>query len=120
MSKATDLTYRVVKLPQRLRKQIQNLREEKGMTNEELVAEAVAEELPGIVTGLQNLGFGIHRGKSSNTRLPFSDSAKTLDALRRASQQLRIPAIRLLETCLVMATAPADRRKQRGRGRSSR
>jgi len=118
MTKATDLTFRVVKLPQQLRDEIRNRRNEKGTTNEEFVASAVDEHLSSLVDGLRQLGFGSHRGKTATARLPFSDKAKTLDKLRRASNQVSIPIVQLLNICLIAATAapkPKERSKRRGR-----
>ncbi|WP_339912312.1 hypothetical protein [Symmachiella dynata] len=116
MTKATELTYRVLKLPQQLRDAIRKQRDEKCTTNEEFVASAVDDHLSTLCDNLKQLGFGSHRGKMATARLPFSDKAKTLDKLRRASNQVSIPVVQLLNICLATATAtPKKRGKRRGR-----
>uniref|UniRef100_UPI0030EF0D84 hypothetical protein n=1 Tax=Symmachiella dynata TaxID=2527995 RepID=UPI0030EF0D84 len=118
MTKATDLTYRVIKLPQNLRDATRKKRDEQGITNEQLVASAVDEHLPSLLDNLRQLGFGSHRGKMATARFPFSDKAKTLDKLRRASNEVSLPSVQLLNICLALATAtpkPKERGKRRGR-----
>ena len=116
MTKATDLTYRVVRLPAALRTAIRGKRDEKGVTNEEFVRESVEQHLPKLVSNLQEIGFGSARRNVGAIRLPFSDQAKTLDSLRRASNDIKIPTVLLLEICLQSATAvmtPKRKVKQR-------
>lgn len=113
MSKATDLTFRVVHLPASLRDAIRQKRDESSSTNEEFVRTSIDQHLPNLVNGLQKLGFGTPRKDMGAVRLPFSDTAKTLDALRRASNDVMIPVAQLLEICLAAAATP----KKRGRPR---
>lgn len=118
MTKATELTYRVIKLPQQLRDAIRKQRDEKYITNEEFVASAVDEHLTALLDNLRQLGFSSHRGKMATARLPFSDKAKTLDKLRRASNEVSLPSVQLLSICLAAATAtpkPREPGKRRGR-----
>ena len=118
MKKATDLTYRVIKLPQNLRDAIRKQRDELGITNEALVAAAVDDHLSTLCDNLKQLGFGSHRGKIATARLPFADKAKTLDKLRRASNEVSLPSVQLLNICLALATAMPklkERGKRRGR-----
>lgn len=82
MTKATNLTYRVVKLPQKLRDSIRKQCDEQGVTNQEFVEAAVDTQLPVLIDRWRKLGFGRRRGTVVRTRLPFSDKAKTLDGLR--------------------------------------
>jgi hypothetical protein len=105
MTKATDLTYRVLKLPLPLRQAIRKTRDEKGVTNQKFVEAAVETHLPVLLDSLRQLGFGSHRGKFANARLPFSDKAKILDILRQASNEVQIPTVRLLEICLASAVS---------------
>ena len=116
--KATDLTFRVLKLSQLLRQAIRKARDAKGVTNEQFVQSAVDEQLPVLVEQLRDLGFAAPRGKIVAARFPFSDTAKTLESLRRASNQVQIPAIRLLEICLasaVSARTPGRSKRKGGR-----
>lgn len=100
MTKATDLTYRVVKLPKKLRDSTRKQRDEQGVTNQEFVEAAVDTQLPVLLDNLRKLGFGFRRGNSVTARFPFSDKAKTLDKLRKVSNEVQVPSVRLLEICL--------------------
>lgn len=105
MSKATDLVYRVIPLPQSLRDAVQQARERTGQTNETFIAAAVTAHLQRLIDALLALGFGDIQGKRHPVRLPFSDSAGTLDALREASDNLQVPAVQLLLLCLAAAAS---------------
>ena len=74
------------------------------MTNRSFVARAVTEHLPELVRQFANLGFGTEGGTPRPKRLPFSQEAGTLDALRVASDHTSIPVSQLLGLCLATAT----------------
>lgn len=117
MTKATDLTYRVVKLPQQLQQSIRKARDEAGATNQEFVASAVETHLPSLLDSLRKLGFGFQRGNVASTRLPFSDTAKTLEQLRKASNEVQIPSVHLLEICLHSSVSAKRRGSSKRRTR---
>lgn len=115
MSKATDLSFRVVHLPASLRQAIQRKRDATSSTNEDVVRTSIDRHLPNLVNSLQKLGFGTPRKDVGAVRLPFSDKAKTLDALRHASNDVKIPVAQLLEICLAAETSPAKRGRRRSK-----
>ncbi len=124
MTTATDVSYRVVRLPQPLRKEIQTVRDTNSQTNEQFVAAAVEQHLPRIVDGLRNLGFRKPDGKIVPVRLPFADASGTLAGLKDASESLGIPAVQLLSLCLTAATnesaTPSKHRRRTGRSTTKR
>jgi hypothetical protein len=111
MSKATDLTFRVVRLPRSLIKQMRKRRDEQQLTNEEFVSAAVRAHLPEILRSLRSLGFRKTRGPTGSARLPFSDSAKTLALLRKASNETKIPMSHLLRACLSLSRSTQSNRQ---------
>jgi hypothetical protein len=117
MAKATDTTHRVVPLPEPLRQAMQQARAARGQTNAAFVTGAVADHLPGLVEGLQALGYGKLEGKRRPARLPFSEEAGTVRALRAASDQVQVPAVQLLLLCLAAATSDQPEKPKRQRGR---
>ena len=119
MSKATYLSFRVIHIPSNLRSEVTTLRDSLQLTNELLVARAVDENLSEIVIGLQTLGFTADSG-TVPVRLPFSNTAGTLDKLRQASADVNLPLTQLLILCLWKATkqnSVAPQPKKRGRPR---
>jgi hypothetical protein len=117
MAKATDTIHRVVPLPESLRQAMQLARDAQGLTNAAFVAGAIAGHLPRLVESLQALGYGKLIGTRRPARLPFSNAAGTLQALRDASDQVQVPAIQLLLLCLAAATAEQPAKPKRRRGR---
>jgi hypothetical protein len=115
MKKAIDTSHRVIALPERLREAVRRARENSGQTNLAFVAEAVAEQLPGLLQSLRALGFGGVGGKRRPARLPFSTEAGTWQTLRDASEEIQVPAVQLLMLCLSAAAAQTPPRKKRGR-----
>lgn len=109
MIKATGLTYRDAKLPKELQDALRAPRDKDGVTNEEIVEAAVETHLPSALENLRKLGLGFQRGNLASTRLPFSGIAKTLDKLRKASNEVQIPSVQLLELCLYSSTASTSR-----------
>jgi hypothetical protein len=117
----TDTVHRVVPLPEPLREAMQKARDAKGETNAAFVAGAVADHLARLVEGLETLGYGRLRGKRRPARLPFSEEAGTLQALREASDKVQVPAIQLLLLCLAAATNDQPAKpKRRGRRKAVR
>ena len=113
--KAIDLTYRVLKLPQPLLQSVRTARDEKNVTNQFFV-ESSLNHLRPLLSRLRDLGFLKNRGKTVAVRLPFSDKKGTLATLRKASNEVGIPAMRLLEICLAseVAAKMPGRSKQKG------
>lgn len=121
MSKAADTIYRVVRLPQQLRTEIQTARDANGQTNEQFVAAAVEQHLPRITDSLRSLGFGGFKGETVPVRLPFSDDSGTLSELKDTSELVGIPAVQLLSVCLSASVAQAKHpAKRQGRPASPR
>ncbi|MFO0848316.1 MAG: hypothetical protein U0871_07140 [Gemmataceae bacterium] len=116
------LVYRVFALPDGLRDAVRDARTRTGLTNRAFVAEAVAAHVGTLVSELTKLGFGRVGGPTRPARLPFSPEAGTLDALRRASGEVGVPASHLLLLCLAAASVPdppptktpGERRPRRG------
>lgn len=119
MSKATDLTYRVVKLPKDLQADLRAARDKAGVTNQEIVETAVQEQLPAIVEQLRGFGFRSQGSNAVSTRLPFSDRAKTLQKLRMASQEVDIASVHLLRLCLASAVGARKPRRRKSTSTSS-
>lgn len=118
---AGKLVYRVFALPADLREAVREARTRTGLTNRAFVAEAVAAHVPVLVSELTRLGFGRSGGPTRPARLPFSPEAGTLDALRRASEEVGVPASHLLLLCLTAASAAQPLEKgRRGRGRKGK
>lgn len=117
---AGKFVYRVFSLPDDLRDAVREARTRTGLTNRAFVADAVAAHVDTLVAELGRLGFGRAGGQSRPTRLPFSPEAGTLDTLRRASDQVGIPASHLLLLCLAAAAVadPPVEKKRRGRPRT--
>lgn len=119
MSKATDIVFRVVRLPDSLRRSMRTTRDAQSQTNEVFVADAVKRNLPTIVATLGSLGF-CGAESAQPTRLPFSESAGTLKDLRIASDTLGIAATKLLAACVRMQVAgPTNKRRGSRRGKPS-
>lgn len=118
---AGKLVYRVFALPDRLRDAVRDARTRTGLTNRAFVADAVAAHVGTLVSELTRLGFGRIGGPTRPARLPFSPAAGTLDALRRASGDVGLPASHLLLLCLAAASAadPPAEKGRRGRRRAS-
>ena len=115
MSKATDLSFRVIHLPATLRQAIRKKRDATNATNEDFARTAIDLHLPNLVSELQKLGFGTPRKDVGAVRLPFSEKARTLDALRSASNNVMIPVAQLLEICLAAEASPAKRGRRRSK-----
>ena len=101
---ATDVTYRVFRLPDALRTAIRAARDANKFTNAQFVGKAVEQQLPKLVANLQSLGFGHAGGQTRPMRLPFADDYGSLDLLREASETVGLPATQLLALCFVAAT----------------
>ena len=104
---ATDVKYRVVRLPNALRTAIRTTRDANKWTNAEFVGKAVEQQLPKLIASLQSLGFGEAGGQTRPMRLPFADEYGSLDLLREASETVGLPATQLLTLCFVAATKDA-------------
>ena len=120
MKNTNETVYRVVRLPAKLRTAMKDAREANEQTNAQFLAQVVAENLPSLVKQLETIGFGRIPGGISSARLPFSEEAGTLVELRRASNQVQLPATQLLQICLAMAVGetPASG-KRRGYRKAS-
>jgi len=121
-STATNIKFRVLRLAEPLRDAVKKARLDQGLTTRHFVAEAVKSHLPSLVDGLSALGLGTTSGPKRPARLPFADEDGTLDALRKASEAVRIPATQLLCSCLAAAAGQAaptgtPAKGKRGRGR---
>jgi hypothetical protein len=119
MSDTTDVTYRVIRLPQSLLTAIRNARDQAEVTNAQFISDAVENHLPKFVTELCRLGFGDREGVMSTSRLPFADESAVLGQLREASESVGLPVTRLLELCLV-ATIQQTEVPKRRRGRRTK
>lgn len=104
---ATDVKYRVIRLPDTLRTTIRATRDAQKWTNAEFVGKAVEQQLPTLIASLQSLGFGNLGGQTRPMRLPFADEYGSLDLLREASETVGLPATQLLALCFVAATKDA-------------
>jgi hypothetical protein len=113
MSKATDLVFRTIRLPESLQKAMRSARDVAELTNEAFVAQAIEQNLPRLIDELTKLGFGTCKGKMHPTRLPFSDKSGTLSRLRKASNRVELPMTQLLAACLLAASSPSPRTKRK-------
>lgn len=104
---ATDVKYRVIRLPDTLRTAIRTTRDANKWKNAEFVGKAVEQQLPNLVANLQSLGFSGACGQTRPMRLPFADEYGSLDLLREASETVGLPATQLLALCFVAATKEA-------------
>jgi hypothetical protein len=109
-------TYRVVKVPDSLLIAMRTARDQSKTTNAHFLADAVNVHLPGLVAELQRLGFGTRGESLRAARLPFSDECGTIGQLKDASENVGLPATKLLELCLTAAVRPPEEPKRR-RGR---
>lgn len=114
----SDARYRVVYLSEVLRSRIKTHREANGLTNQQVISSAVSTNLPWIVQGLKDIGFGLDEGRARPSRLPFDDAVGTLADLSDASESLGgVPASTLLRLCLHAETMPPPTKRRRRQAR---
>jgi len=101
---ATDVKYRVIRLPDTLRTAIRATRDANKWTNAEFVGKTIEQQLPKLVVNLRSLGFRGAGGQTRPMRLPFADEYGSLDLLREASETVGLPATQLLALCFVAVT----------------
>ena len=109
-------TYRVVKVPDSLLVAMRTARDQSKTTNAHFLAAAVNVHLPGLVAELQRLGFGTRGESLRQPDYPFPTRCATLGQLKEASENVGLPATKLLELCLTAAVRPPEEPKRR-RGR---
>ena len=105
-----NTVHRVYHIGEELRRAINTRRSALGMTVREFAAEAVQGELPGLMDSLRSL-LPSPETDARPARLPMTELL--LDDLREASQEVGIPAARLLLACLARAAARKRRRPDR-------
>jgi hypothetical protein len=106
---ATRPVFRVYYVPEPLREAIRTRRTALGLPVARFVAESVAHELGPLVRALGELGLSGRPGEGVRpVRLPLSE--ESLGDLRRAGDQVGLPASRLLLLCLARAAARKRRR----------
>lgn len=102
-AESDDITHRVFKWDAALRTALKDYRETMGLTNQELIREAVKTQLPQLVQELANLGIAVEDRKTVGPcRVPMEMA--TLKALRMASNWTDLPQNLLLQACLRLAT----------------
>jgi hypothetical protein len=107
-SQDSQITYRVWKLDAALKDAVTEKRQTREQKLREFVSEAVATELPDLVSQLLDLGVAIEDATSiAPVRYPMTEG--TLRALRYASQASGLDQSQLIVACLRLAT----RRKRR-------
>jgi hypothetical protein len=99
--------HRVYRLSEELRRNVTIRRHALGLSMRAFLAEAVAGELPSLVEALRAHLPAADRD-ARPARLPMTEAL--LDALRLASQEVGVPAARLLLACLARAAARKRRR----------
>jgi hypothetical protein len=97
-------TFRVVKLPASLLEAMRRRRDAEGSTSLDFIAGAVSKHLPAVLERLQAIGVGAAKGSRQAARLPFSDRAGTLGALKSASRDTGLSGTQLLALCLTAAS----------------
>jgi hypothetical protein len=104
----SQVTYRVWKLDAALKEAVAEKRQAREQKLREFISEAVATELPDLVSQLTELGIAIEDSASiAPVRYPMTES--TLRALRFASHGSGLDQSQLIVACLRLAT----RRKRR-------
>ena len=101
-----EITYRVYRISESLRKQMKAKRERFNATTFDVIQEAIDKDLPKIVTTLKKLGFGF-TGKKRPARFPMNDSG--LAALKVAAKQTGIDQSKLLLAALHITTKGGKR-----------
>ncbi|QDT50494.1 hypothetical protein Pan258_45720 [Symmachiella dynata] len=98
-----DPNFRVFRWDQALRDALKEHRETMGLTNQALIRDAVAKQLPQLIQELAQLGISVEdRATVSPCRVPMETA--TLKALRMASSWTDLPQNLLLQACLRLAT----------------
>jgi hypothetical protein len=104
----SQVTYRVWKIDAALKEAVSEKRQAREQKLREFIAEAVATELPDLVSQLTELGIAIEDSASvAPVRYPMTES--TLRALRFASHGSGLDQSQLIVACLRLAI----RRKRR-------
>lgn len=98
-------TFRVVKLPPPVLEAMRRRRDVEGNTTLDFIAGAVSKHLPAVLDRLQAMGIRLAKGPRQAARLPFSDRAGTLGALKSASRDTGLSGTRLLVLCLAAASS---------------
>jgi len=112
-SQDSAVAYRVWKLDAALKDAVTEKRQAREQKVREFVSDAVASELPDLVSQLAELGVAIEDSTSiAPVRYPMTEA--TLRALRYASQASGLDQSQLIVACLRLAT----RRKRRRSGSS--
>lgn len=99
----SNVTFRVLRLPEPLRAAMRSAKEASGLPNRQWLGTAVHTHLATVVDQLERLGIGDATGPLKPARLPFDNAA--LASLKAASKKTGLPAITLLRACLDRAIA---------------
>lgn len=102
-----NIIHRVYRIGDELRQAVSERRRALGLTVRAFLAEAIEGELPSLVEALR-AHLPLSEDGARPARLPLTEAL--LDALRKASQDVGVPAARLLMTCLARAAARKRRR----------
>lgn len=126
MTQTADTVHRTFPMPETIREAMRASRDRAGLSTKEYIGQAVATYLPWLIEELRGLGFGGPQGVVRPARLPFSARFGTLDAVRKGSEEVQVPAFQLLLLCLAGAaegrptrTGRKGRKGQPGRQRRS-
>ena len=109
--KTRETIYRVYRMPEPLRKAMNQRRAQRGQTVQEFIQTAVADELSRLVGTLSSLGIKPPGVDARAAKLPLDN--RLLGELKAASETTGVPQSQLLLSCIRISANRKRRASQR-------